>query len=151
VTIAPTPGALKKFKRSSWRFQQTVKTPLPQLDRFVSVIWVALGGLDCVSITLDEVIKATNIQSLFSEDISNQLGHDTSIRAEGKPAANLLQAAFADWVDFLCVPTPKPFVIYADHDEYTTFYANSKSALNQIIIPLRDAGFTMVPDWTREF
>jgi hypothetical protein len=105
-----------------------------------------------VSITLDEVVmNPTHIKSFFIEDISDQLRHDTSIDANGGQAARFLQAAFSDWVDFLCFPTPKLFVIYADHDEYATFYANSKSALNYIIIPLRDAGFTIVPDWTREF
>jgi hypothetical protein len=39
-------------------------------------------------------------------------------------------------VDFLFIPTPKPFVIFADHDEYTTFYANTRSNLNRVAEPL---------------
>jgi len=44
----------------------------------------------------------------------------------------LLEAALADWVDFVFFSVPKSIVIYADHDEYTTFYANSHSNLNRI-------------------
>jgi hypothetical protein len=43
-----------------------------------------------------------------------------------KEIAPLLEAALGDWVDFLFVPVPKPFAIYADHDDYITLYANSR-------------------------
>ena len=62
----------------------------------------------------------------------------------------LLQAALSDSVDFWFIPTPKPFVIYADHDEYTTFFANSKSNLNGIVDPLLKRGFESV-DYERSF
>jgi hypothetical protein len=42
-----------------------------------------------------------------------------STNPEEVPA--LLVSAFSDWSDFLFVPRPKPFVIYADHDEWVTF------------------------------
>ena len=51
-----------------------------------------------------------------------------SVTATGQQELEeLLHTAFTDWFDFLFVPTPKPFVIYADHDEYTTFCANTRS------------------------
>jgi hypothetical protein len=46
---------------------------------------------------------------------------------------------------------PKRFVIYADHDEYITFYASSKSNLNAVAMPLKTAGFARVDDWSRTF
>lgn len=61
----------------------------------------------------------------------------------------LLEAALGDWVNFTFVPKPKPFVIYADHDEYTTFYANTKSNLNGVVQALSGAGFEKVPDYQR--
>jgi hypothetical protein len=63
----------------------------------------------------------------------------------------LLIAALGDWVDFLFVPSPKPFVIYADHDEFITFYANTKSNLNRVGTALLARGFKVVEDYTREF
>jgi hypothetical protein len=61
----------------------------------------------------------------------------------------LLHTAFTDWFDFLFVPTPKPFVIYADHDEYTTFYANTRSNLNRVVEALVAQGFEEVAEYRR--
>ncbi|MHB8756106.1 MAG: hypothetical protein ACYC92_14295 [Candidatus Acidiferrales bacterium] len=33
----------------------------------------------------------------------------------------LLRVTLSEWIDFLFVPEPSEFVIYADHDEFTTF------------------------------
>ena len=66
-----------------------------------------------------------------------------------REAEELLQAAFTDWFDFIFVPTPKPFVIYADHDEYATFFANSKSNLTAVASALTASGFTPVANYTR--
>ena len=62
---------------------------------------------------------------------------------------DLLHAALSDWLDFLFVPAPRPFVIYADHDEYTTFYANTRSNLNRVAEPLLARGFEEVSGYQR--
>lgn len=60
-------------------------------------------------------------------------------------------AAFDDWLDFAFVPSPKPFVIYADHDEYAAFYGNTKTNLNKVAMALTARGFTTVKDYVRNF
>jgi hypothetical protein len=45
----------------------------------------------------------------------------------------LLHAAFSDSIDFIFVPEPRPFAIYADHDEFTTFFAHTRSNLNHVV------------------
>ncbi len=62
----------------------------------------------------------------------------------------LLLAAFWDGMNFICIPTPKPFVFYADHDDWITFYANTKSYLNHVIEPLASRGYNLVQNWQRE-
>ena len=57
----------------------------------------------------------------------------------------------SDWVDFVFIPEPKPFVIYADHDEYITFYANTKSNLNRVADALLAQGFKSVQNFERNF
>jgi hypothetical protein len=42
-------------------------------------------------------------------------------------------------------------VIYADHDEYTTFYGNTKSNLTGIVSALSENGFKQVQNWERRF
>lgn len=48
------------------------------------------------------------------------------------------------------MPAPKPFVIYADHDEYATFYANTRSNLNRVTDALLTQGFEEVSGYQKE-
>ena len=61
----------------------------------------------------------------------------------------LLEAALSDWINFLFVPAPEQFVMYADHDEYTTFYTGAKSSLDRIAGDLSAKGFARVSDYER--
>ncbi len=150
MTVLPTPGAMKRFRRTPWRFQQTFQTPLADLDRFVSAIISGPGKVEAGVVTLDQAIDSVNLSALLRTSPPTALVRDASLTAESPDEVGpLLRAAFSDWVDFLFVPTPKPFVIYADHDEYATFYANTKSNLNQVVIPLSELGFKKVLNWER--
>jgi hypothetical protein len=80
------------------------------------------------------------------------LTHDTTILAPSAGELHaLLIATFWDGPDFICIPKPKPFVFYADHDNWITFYANTKSNLNCVREPLASSGYKLVKDWQREF
>jgi hypothetical protein len=75
---------------------------------------------------------------------------DTSLTAAGQQELQtLLHAIFSDWIDFIFVPEPRSFAIYADHDEYTTFFAHTRSNLNQVVTTLVEKRFKMVPDYDR--
>lgn len=153
MIVTYTPGAMKRFGRTPWRCQQTFETPLHDLDRFVSTIASARENIHEASITIDQVVfDAKNLKTLISADRSAfHLARDFSITTDSPQEIEpLLRAAFADWVDFLFVPIPKPFVIYADHDEFVTFYANTKSNLNQIVTPLASHGYKVVQNWKRD-
>jgi hypothetical protein len=145
-------GAIKKFHRTPWRFQRTFHTPLQNLDSFTATILSSLDYVDSATMTVDSVIiEPKNLTALLSShQLQHSLRHDTSIVAEiSTEAQPLLTAALGDWVDFLFIPTPKPFVLYADHDEYTTFYANSKANLNRVTAALTKGGFTAVENYIR--
>jgi hypothetical protein len=153
MILTHTPGALKRFGRAAWRFQRTFETPLHDLDRFVSTIASAHGHIQEARITIEQVVfDAKHLSALIFADASPvQLTRGFSITT-GSPQEiePLLRAAFSDWIDFLFVPALKPFVIYADHDEFVTFYANTKSHLNQIVKPLTSQGYSVVQNWKRE-
>ncbi|HUR45435.1 MAG TPA: hypothetical protein VMZ27_06090 [Candidatus Saccharimonadales bacterium] len=150
MTLVKTPGALKKFIRTPWRFQQTFQTPLQDLERFVSVI-MAANPAQTATVTIQEIVFECDTLNASLGVAPGTLRHNDSITASDGEAGKLLFQCLSGWIDFLYTPSPKPFIIYADHDEYATFYANTKSGLNQVIIPLRDAGFKIVDDWTRTF
>jgi len=153
MIITNTPGVLSKFGRTPWGFQTTFSTPLNNLDSFVSTILPDEEGFEKGSVTIDEIVfEPKTLNALLAANpAANELNRDWSIHAEGKvQVRELLQATLSDWIDFLFVPTPKPFVIYADHDEYTTFYANTKSNLNRVVQALLVKGFKQIPNYQRE-
>ncbi len=96
-------------------------------------------------------MEAKKLNSLLSShQLQHVLRHDSSIVAEASAEVQtLLASALGDWVDFLFIPTPKPFVLYADHDEYATFFASRKSNLNRVTAALTKGGFTTVENYTR--
>lgn len=150
MTVSLASGAFKKFRRTPWRFQQTVEQPkVGDLPRFISTI---LQGHDIVAgtVTIDQVIFNTERLTALCP-AGSTLTHDSSISAGSSADLHaLLVAAFWDGLDFICIPTPKPFVFYADHDNWITFYANTKSHLNHVIEPLTAHGYKLVKDWQRE-
>jgi hypothetical protein len=76
---------------------------------------------------------------------------DVIIEADGAAeSGELLEAVLSEWIDFFFVPTPERFVIYADHDEYTTFLTNKKATLRDLAQSLTAAKFRAVK-YIRDF
>jgi hypothetical protein len=152
LILSETPGALKRFRRTAWKFQQTFETPLKGLEKFVAATISANESWESACLTFEQVVfDPTHIITLFdSYGITPEYGRGWSLTATGqKEAAELLQAALGDWIDFIFVPAPKPFVIYADHDDFTTFFAMTRSNLNRVANVLTARGFAPVPDYER--
>jgi hypothetical protein len=146
------PGAMKKFRRTPWRFQRTFRTPLKQLDLFTATIVGSLDGVESGRVIIDTcVFESKSLRLLLAQhDLQPDLRQDISIIAEtGIEVQPLLTAVLADWIDFVFIPAPKPFIIHADHDEYATFYANTKGNLNKVADSLTAKGFAEIPDYTR--
>jgi hypothetical protein len=146
ISISHVPGALKKFKRTPWRFQQTFQTPLQQLKPFVAMICEAVEDLQRGELIIEGFAFGPDKLAAFAQPSSIALlKRDGVLTATGPEALNeLLFHALSDWLDFAFIPTPKPFVIYADHDEFITFFANSKANLNRVTIPLKQQDFKEV-------
>ena len=67
MNATTSPGALKKFRRTPWRFQQTVELPdLGDRDRFVSTIIGALQRFESTAVIIDEVVFNTVRSAGFS-------------------------------------------------------------------------------------
>src|SRR5262245_40761002 len=138
---------LKQFKRNPWPFQTTFVTPLKDLERFVSTFAGVHQPIERGSVTIDGYIfEPTTLNAILAnQSVSEQITHGWVVEAEGQEEVEtLLRATLADGIDFLFIPSPKRFAIYVDHDEYTTFYANTKGNLSKIVTVLREKGFTKV-------
>lgn len=153
MIVASTPGTLKRFRRTPWHFQQTVELPgRKDLDGFVSTVTDAHGDVHEGTVTLDQIVFGTErLTALCPAGSPLPLARESSLTAQtDEEVKRLLVAAFMDGPDFIFVPSPKPFVFYADHDDWVTFYANTKSHLNHITEPLASHGYRIIQDWRRE-
>jgi len=151
MTVTPNPGALKKFRRTPWRFQQTVERGQPDgIDRLLALIIQSHKDISGGTVTIDEVVF--NTERLASVcPAGTAFTHDCALTAQSPEELHaLLAAALWDGPDFICLPSPKPFVFYADHHDLITFFANTKSHLNHVIEPLVLHGYRLVQNWERE-
>jgi hypothetical protein len=149
--LSERPEEIQRFRADPWPFQQTFKTPLKDLNRFVST-FLAPFSLEKGALTTDEVVFEPKdlLRLLASNSVPVKDCYRLTIRAEGeREIADLLRAALGDWVDFVFVPSPEVVAIYADHDEYTTFYTRDAATLMSVASNLKTAGFEAVPNYTR--
>ena len=152
MRISDDNAALRKFRRTPWRFQKTFHTPLQLLAPFAAAILDSLGDPKSGTILIDAVVmQPYRLETLLCDHrLPHHLQHGSAIQAESPAELHpLLTAAFGDWVDFLFIPSPKPFVLYADHDEYTIFYANTRSNLNTVVAALTTHGFQAISNYIR--
>ncbi len=120
---------------------------------FVFTILSSTPSLQTACITIETAVFEPKhlLDILTRHSLPRQYKKSTSVVAEGQEEIEeLLHAAFSDSMDFLFVPTPKPFVICADHDEFTTFYANTRSNLNRVSDALLTQGFEEVSGYQRQ-
>jgi len=126
MIVSQNAGAVKKFRRTSWRFQQTIESS-GDPERLAATIVAAHGAMEEATVTIDEVVFNTvRLSELLPDSPTLQLGRDSAISAcSPEEIQKLLVATFDDGVDCICTPTPKPFVFYVDHENWITFYANT--------------------------
>jgi len=126
---------------------------LKNLRPFVTAVIDAHESIQEGCLTIDQVVfEPKKLNALLAKySLPVQARRDWSMVASGREeAAELLEAALSDWVDFVFIPEPKPFAIYADHDEYVTFFASTKSNLNSVADPLSAQGFKSVQGYERK-
>ena len=156
MRIYNSPGAIKKFRNTAWEFQVTFQTPpLKELGRFVEAIMSALPRMQSGVAFFDEVVfePRYGLPRLYEKHAieARWYGDDLTMEAENAAESReLLEAVLSEWIDFLFVPAPKRFVIYADHDQFATFLAHRKSGLTGVTVALEAAKFRRV-DYVRKW
>jgi len=152
MEFADVPSASKQIRSLGWKFQKTFVTPPPkQLDAYVDVI-VSVGSPQMACITIEQVVFEPKewISVLTRNSLEPRYRSGVAVTCSGEnEVRELLVATFGAWFDFAYVQSPKRFVVYADHDGYTTFYANTKSNLNSIVAAMQGLGVKEV-DYERQ-
>ncbi len=124
--------------------QATFLTPLKDLPRFISLVTPFLGELQSARFRIDLVVFDPQNLTQLTPDVELCQGtfHGDTIEVEGADnCLHVLQLALSDWVDFLFTPDPATMQIYADHDEYITFFTDDKQTLKRIVKELSAAGY----------
>lgn len=153
MRFASETGQLKQFRLELPEFQQTFKTPLQNLYRFVRT-FLSPFGINEGYVALEQIVfePQTLIEMLKDHSILVEDCHGALIAAENSDeVSHLLEATFTDWIDFIFIPTPRLFSIYADHDEWATFFVDDSAVLDRITTALTDAGFEAITEWRRKF
>ncbi len=152
ITLISQPtNVVQQFRNNPWRYQQTFLTPLKDLSRFVSS-FLALYSFEKAEISTDQVVfEPRNVIKLFeSHSLHVENPYNFTVVANGQhDIAELLEAVLGNWMDFVFVPSPQHLAIYADHDEYTTFYTPTEDGLQLLTTTLKEAGFKAVVNYTR--
>ena len=142
---------VKQFRANPWQSQQTFKTPLKNLNKFVATLLDPFA-LEAASLSTDEIVFEPDrlLQLMASNSIHTESPWKFNLRASGPQSiAEFLEATLACWIDFAFVSTPELFAIYADHDEYTTFYAPTEATVKDLASVLEQAGFERVDGYRR--
>jgi hypothetical protein len=158
MQIVETRGGIRRAHRALGRsggyFQETFRTPLRQLASFSATVVAAHAPLEAGSVTVEQVVfSPKHLEALLTRyKVPLTYGPDWTIRAVGpKEIAALLEAAWADSLDFHFTPTPKRFHLFADHDEYTTVFGATKGHVAKLATALTSAGFSRVDGYERQW
>jgi hypothetical protein len=152
ITILQTRSEeLAAFHRDPWPVQQTFSTPLQDLNSFASVIE---GGFvwQRADFSTDEVVFDLDDTLRLMEKYHLHLDNpwEFNLRVYGpEKIKEALEAVLGDWIDFLFLPSPESIAIYADHDEYTTFYSKNAGTLAGLTQRLIGAGFRPIEGYVR--
>jgi hypothetical protein len=142
---------MKRLLRAHPKFQQTFWTPGQHAGKLAKMI-VSAGGLEAAQLGIRRVVfEPRNIKTLLEQHSLRPANvNRLAIEADGPEEVEaLLRASFSDSVDFLFIPQPKPFVVYADHDEYTTFFSHTRANLNLVVHAVSREGFKTIEGYTR--
>jgi hypothetical protein len=153
LRIQTIPGALKRFSRPSGTYQHTFRTPLDRLPVFVAALLAGAPPITAGTVTVKAVVSTPrHLASLLAvHDLPQDVGPDTTVTASGAEEVRVLLAAtLADWLDFYFLPKPNRFLVYADHDEYTTVFSARRTAVSRIAAAMAVAGIADVPGYSRD-
>jgi hypothetical protein len=151
ITVSEENSA-RKLRRSGWAHQRTFATPLKDLPRFVGAVLSGVPDLRGGTAHLETIVfEPRALHTLLVGAGADAAAEGAAVTADTPADASaLLAACLACWIDFFFVPAPRPFVLYADHDERTTVLATTRSGLNAGCGPLLAAGFREL-SWERSF
>lgn len=143
------PWARKQCRRAAGQYQRTFVSPLSQRHLLSKLVLRSAASTRAGLFYIEtDVFTTERLEELMAQnEISVDRVEGLSITAENRSECqSVLEAALADSADFYFVPEPKPFLLYCDHHDYSTFFAHRKGPLSQLSEALAGGGFREVLD-----
>ena len=144
IRLLPSiPVAIHQFRANPWPYQKTLVTPRKDMASFLSALLASfpidhgVASTDQVVFEPDNFLELLKAHNLPTENYWTFCAEASNTEA----VTALLDAMLNDWIDFVFVPSPTSFAIYADHDEYLTIYVPTSSGLDQLVPRLELVGF----------
>jgi hypothetical protein len=140
-----------RLRESPFPFQQTYVTPRTDVSRFVRTL-LAPFEFGEAAIWIETIIFNPNelidyLHSLGIDTDESELNSSVIHASNASEASSLLERVLTDWIDFVFIPSPNEFVIYADHDNYTTIFSASARLLVLLRSNMNLQEFRAVDDW----
>jgi hypothetical protein len=144
IRLLPSiPEAIHGFRANPWPYQRTLATPRKNMAGFLSALLAALpidrgiASTDQVVFEPDSFLEVLKVRELAIENYWTFCAEASN----PEDVAVLLDAMLNDSIDFVFVPLPESFAIYADHDEFLTLYVPTSTGLDQLVARLELVGF----------
>jgi hypothetical protein len=144
IRLLPSiPVAIHQFRANPWPHQKTLVTPRKDMASFLSALLAAFPVDHGVASTDQVVFEPDNfLELLKARELPIENYWTFCAEASNtEDVAALLDAMLNDWIDFVFLPSPTSFAIYADHDEYLTIYVPTSLGLDQLVTRLELFGF----------
>jgi hypothetical protein len=152
VTLSgPIVGELKRLRSRTGPEQATFHVPPTRAGDFAATLLATGAGADHARIVIANVVfEPRHLNAAVGRnDLEAWLADETVIDAGAGEAQALLTAGLSDWVDFWFAPSPGGFLLFADHDEWSTVFAHKKGVVSRASEALRAAGFREVVGFER--
>jgi hypothetical protein len=145
IRLLPSaPEAVRQFRANSWPYQRTLVTPRKNMASFLSALLDAFPVDQGVASTDQVIFEPDNfLELLKSRELEIENYRTFNAEASNtEDATALLAAMLNDWIDFVFVPSPPSFAVYADHDDYLTIYVPSSPERDRLVTRLELEGFS---------
>jgi hypothetical protein len=132
-------------RRREWKRQMTCETPLEHLPWYTARLVEQLLPFDQALLIIDKVVfdfppELEDMRRAVGETrpVHQAPGHLFQDDSEGFRAA--LEAALSEWIDLRALFSPAKNALWADHDEYTTFFSESSGKVAEVRRVLSEGG-----------
>ena len=152
ITVHRLAPASAQLDRQLWPYECTFETPYRDPTQFVETAFSMFPVITAAEVTIHQVVfePRTPAPLTLSPRSWSEMQENTVLRADtGESSRALVISCLSEWFDFTFCPGSENFTVYADHDEFCTFYTRGRAEMRKLINALVAGGFRFVDGYRR--